>query len=144
MSFFILGFFTGLSLILAIGAQNIFVIEQGLKKQFVFIVCVICTFSDFLLIFLGIFLFHYFESFFSPFVELILNILLLLFLVHFVWKKIKSINTNFEITADSIKGQFIYSKPNFNYSDNTLFTSVKSSTTDLLTNSGYKTSEIGF
>ena len=69
MSFFILGFFTGLSLILAIGAQNIFVIEQGLKKQFIFIVCVICTFSDFLLIFLGIFLFHYFESFFSPLVE---------------------------------------------------------------------------
>ena len=97
MSFFILGFFTGLSLILAIGAQNIFVIEQGLKKQFIFIVCVICTFSDFLLIFLGIFLFHYFESFFSPSVELILNILLFLFLVHFIWKKLKNINTNFEI-----------------------------------------------
>ena len=97
MSFFILGFFTGLSLILAIGAQNIFVIEQGLKKQFIFIVCVICTFSDFLLIFLGIFLFHYFESFFSPLVELILNILLFLFLVHFIWKKLKNINTNFEI-----------------------------------------------
>ena len=97
MSYFILGFFAGLSLILAIGAQNIFVIEQGLKKQFVFIVCAICTFSDFLLIFLGIFLFHYFESFFSHFVELILNILLLLFLIHFLWKKIKSINTNFEI-----------------------------------------------
>ena len=97
MSFFILGFFTGLSLILAIGAQNIFVIEQGLKKKFIFIVCVICTFSDFLLIFLGIFLFHYFESFFSPSVELILNILLFLFLVHFIWKKLKNINTNFEI-----------------------------------------------
>ena len=97
MSFFILGFFTGLSLILAIGAQNIFVIEQGLKKQFVFIVCAICTLSDFLLIFLGIFLFHYFESFFSPSVELILNILLFLFLVHFIWKKLKNINTNFEI-----------------------------------------------
>ena len=97
MSFFILGFFTGLSLILAIGAQNIFVIEQGLKKQFIFIVCIICTFSDFLLIFLGIFLFHYFESFFSPSVELILNILLFLFLVHFIWKKLKNINTNFEI-----------------------------------------------
>ena len=53
-------------------------------------------------------------------------------------------NTNLELTADSIKGQFIYAKPNFNYSDNTLFTSIKSSTTDLLTNSGYKTSEIGF
>ena len=97
MSFFILGFFTGLSLILAIGAQNIFVIEQGLKKQFIFIVCVICTSSDFLLIFLGIFLFHYFESFFSPLVELILNILLFLFLVHFIWKKLKNININFEI-----------------------------------------------
>ena len=97
MSFFILGFFTGLSLRLAIGAQNIFVIEQGLKKQFIFIVCVICTFSDFLLIFLGIFLFHYFESFFSPSVELILNILLFLFLIHFIWKKLKNINTNFEI-----------------------------------------------
>ena len=97
MSFFILGFFTGLSLILAIGAQNIFVIEQGLKKQFIFIVCVICAFSDFLLIFLGIFLFHYFESFFSPSVELILNILLFLFLVHFIWKKLKNININFEI-----------------------------------------------
>ena len=97
MSFFILGFFTGLSLILAIGAQNILVIEQGLKKQFIFIVCIICTFSDFLLIFLGIFLFHYFESFFSPSVELILNILLFLFLVHFIWKKLKNININFEI-----------------------------------------------
>ena len=55
-----------------------------------------------------------------------------------------NLNTNIELTSDSIKGQFIYAKPNFNYSDNTLFTSLKSSTTDLLTNSGYKTSEIGF
>ncbi len=97
MSYFILGFFTGLSLILAIGAQNIFVIEQGLKKQFVFTVCAICTLSDFLLIFLGIFLFHYFENFFSPLVELILNILLFLFLIHFIWKKLKNININFAI-----------------------------------------------
>ena len=62
---------------------------------------------------------------------------------NFLGKGIK-LNTNLELTADSIKGQFIYTKPNFNYSDNTLFTSIKSSTTDLLINSGYKTSEIGF
>ena len=37
MEYLILGFFTGLSLILAIGAQNLFVIEQGLKKQHVFL-----------------------------------------------------------------------------------------------------------
>ena len=65
MSFLLLGFFTGLSLILAIGAQNIFVIEQGLKKQYVFLVCLICSISDLLLIFLGIFLFEYFRNFFT-------------------------------------------------------------------------------
>ena len=35
MDYLILGFLTGLSLILAIGAQNVFVIEQGLKKQYI-------------------------------------------------------------------------------------------------------------
>ena len=53
MSFLLLGFFTGLSLILAIGAQNIFVIEQCLKKQYIFLVCLICSLSDLILIFLG-------------------------------------------------------------------------------------------
>ena len=62
---------------------------------------------------------------------------------NFLGKGIK-LDTNFELTADSIKGKFIYAKPNFNYTDNTLFTSIKSSTSDFLTDSGYKTSEIGF
>ena len=62
---------------------------------------------------------------------------------NFLGKGIK-LNTNFELTSESIKGQFVYAKPNFNYSDNTLFTSIKSSTSDFLTDSGYKTSEIGF
>ena len=48
MEFALLGFLTGLSLILAIGAQNIFVIEQGLKKQHVFLVCLICSISHFI------------------------------------------------------------------------------------------------
>ena len=90
MSFIILGFLTGMSLILAIGAQNIFVIEQGLKKNFVFLVCSICALSDIILIFLGIFLFQYFEFFFNSAVKLILNILLLGFLLHFIWSKIKN------------------------------------------------------
>ena len=62
MEFLILGFFTGLSLILAIGAQNIFVIEQGLKKQNVFLVCIVCSVSDLILIFLGISLFYFFNQ----------------------------------------------------------------------------------
>ena len=90
MDYLLLGFLTGLSLILAIGAQNVFVIEQGLKKQYVFIVCLICSISDFLLIFLGIFLFQYLNNFFTPTVELIFNILLLIFLLHFIWVKIKT------------------------------------------------------
>ena len=89
MSFLILGFLTGMSLILAIGAQNVFVIEQGLKKQYIFFVCIICSISDFLLIFLGIFLFQYLNNYFTPTVELIFNILLLIFLLHFIWRKIK-------------------------------------------------------
>ena len=89
MSFIILGFLTGMSLILAIGAQNIFVIEQGLKKNFVFFVCSICALSDIILIFLCIFLFQYFKFFFNSAVELIFNILLLGFLLHFIWSKIK-------------------------------------------------------
>jgi len=90
MDYLLLGFLTGLSLILAIGAQNIFVIEQGLKKQYIFIVCLICSISDFLLIFLGIFLFQYLDNYFTPTVELIFNILLLIFLLHFIWGKIKT------------------------------------------------------
>ena len=88
MSFLILGFFTGLSLILAIGAQNIFVIEQGLKKQYVFLICLICSISDLILIFLGIFLFQYFGIFFDSSIELFLNILLFIFLIHFIYTKI--------------------------------------------------------
>ena len=101
MEFALLGFFTGLSLILAIGAQNIFVIEQGLRKQHVFLVCLICSISDFILIFLGIFLFHYFTQYFSPVIELMLNILLIIFLVHFIYSKIKSFNTQVYLDQNS-------------------------------------------
>ena len=90
MDYLLLGFITSLSLILAIGAQNIFVIEQGLKKQYIFFVCLICSISDFLLIFIGIFLFQYLNNFFTPTIELIFNILLFIFLLHFIWRKIRS------------------------------------------------------
>ena len=94
MEYLILGFFTGLSLILAIGAQNIFVIEQGLKKQHIFLVCFVCSASDLILIFFGIFLFHYFIQYFNHTIELIFNVLLVIFLIHFIYSKIKSFNSN--------------------------------------------------
>ena len=91
MSFLFLGFLTGLTLIFAIGPQNVFVIEQGLKKQYIFLVCSVCALSDLILIFLGIFLFNYFSYYFNNVVELILNILLIIFLSFFIYGKIKEI-----------------------------------------------------
>ena len=87
MSFLLLGFITGLSLILALGAQNIFIIEQGLKKNYIFLVCLICAFSDLLLIFFGIFIFGSFNNLYT---EIVLNLLLLIFLLYFIWSKIKT------------------------------------------------------
>ena len=100
MDLLLLGFFTSLSLILAIGAQNIFVIEQGLKKQHVFLVCLVCSVSDLILIFVGIFLFHYFVQYFNSTIELIFNILLIAFLIHFIYSKIKIFNTKVSLQND--------------------------------------------
>ena len=104
MEYLLLGFFTGLSLILAIGAQNIFVIEQGLKKQHVFLVCLVCSVSDLILIFLGIFIFEFFSKYFNSTVELIFNIALVIFLIHFIYSKIKNYNiaVNFDTDVTSI------------------------------------------
>ena len=112
MEYLILGFITGLSLILAIGAQNIFVIEQGLKKQHIFLVCFVCSVSDLILIFLGIFLFHYFIQYFNPTIELVFNILLIIFLISFILKKIKSFNfkVNFNDEVPNISKFSIFLK----------------------------------
>ncbi len=101
MSFVVLGFFTGLSLILAIGAQNIFVIEQGLKRQYVFLVCLICSISDLILIFLGIFLFEYFKIYFTKNVELFFNISLFIFLIYFIYNKVRSLYKSSDISFDN-------------------------------------------
>ena len=101
MEFLILGFLTGFSLILAIGAQNVFVIEQGLKKQYVFLVCLICSLSDLILIFLGIFLFEYFKIYFTKNIELIFNILLFIFLIYFIYNKVRSLYKSSEISFEN-------------------------------------------
>ena len=51
---FAAGFALGFSLILAIGAQNAFVLRQGLKRQFVFAVSLTCAGSDAILIAVGV------------------------------------------------------------------------------------------
>ena len=130
MSFLVLGFITGMSLIFAIGAQNIFVVEQGLKKNYIFIVCLICAISDLILIFLGIFLFEYFKIYFTKNVELIFNILLFIFLIYFIYSKVRSLykrsEINFEGSNLSLKNiiiktlGFTYLNPHV-YSDTVFF-----------------------
>ena len=62
---------------------------------------------------------------------------------NFLGKGIK-LDTNIQFSEDSVKGKFVYIKPNFNYTDNTLFTSVSSTSTNKLKEYGYKTSNLGF
>jgi L-lysine exporter family protein LysE/ArgO len=54
MDAYISGFLLGLSLIIAIGAQNAFILRQGLRREHVFAVCAVCAGSDAILIAAGV------------------------------------------------------------------------------------------
>ena len=71
-SAFFTGFFLGLSLIVAIGAQNAFVLRHGILRQHVFYVALFCAVSDAALIFLGV---AGISFFFTNFVDQFSNIL---------------------------------------------------------------------
>ena len=62
---------------------------------------------------------------------------------NFLGKNIK-LDTNLTLSENSVRGIFVYSKPNFNNTDNTLYTSLRSTTTDNLSNQGYETTNLGF
>ena len=62
---------------------------------------------------------------------------------NFLGKGIK-LDTNLQMTKNSVKGGFIYEKPNFNYTDNTLFTALTSTSKDNLVDYGYKSSDVAF
>jgi len=53
MDIFFQGFVVGAGLIIAIGAQNIFVLTQSIRKQYHIMIAAICSFSDMLLIAIG-------------------------------------------------------------------------------------------
>jgi L-lysine exporter family protein LysE/ArgO len=50
----IAGFFTGAALIIAIGAQNAFVLRQGIRQEHVLPIVLVCTLSDLILISAGV------------------------------------------------------------------------------------------
>ena len=106
---FLTGFFLGLSLIIAIGAQNAFVLRQGILGQHVFYVALFCALSDALLICIGVVGISFFLN---NFINQNLNIL---FGLSAIWlsgyglirlrSAIKSINT-IEIEAPNLEGLF--------------------------------------
>ncbi len=72
LSAFLTGFFLGLSLIVAIGAQNAFVLRQGILRQHIFYIALFCAISDSLLITLGILGISYFlNDFINEFSKII-------------------------------------------------------------------------
>jgi len=106
---FLTGFFLGLSLIIAIGSQNTFVLRQGILGQHVFYVALFCALSDVLLISIGV---AGISFFFNNFISQNSNIL---FGLSSVWLtgygiiRLKSVfksNKAIEIEASTLKGLF--------------------------------------
>jgi L-lysine exporter family protein LysE/ArgO len=64
------GFATGFALILAIGAQNAFVLRQGLMRQHVFWLCLLCATSDAILITAGVLGFGYLVTLYPAFPQI--------------------------------------------------------------------------
>jgi L-lysine exporter family protein LysE/ArgO len=107
LSSFLTGFFLGFSLIVAIGAQNTFVLRQGILDQHVFYVALFCAISDALLISIGV---TGISFFFDNFISQNSNIL---FGLSAVWLsgygiiKLKSAfksNKSIEVEAFKLKG----------------------------------------
>ena len=106
-SAFFTGFFLGLSLIVAIGAQNTFVLRHGILRQHVFYIALFCAVSDAALIFLGV---TGISIFFSNFVDQFSNIL---FGISSIWLsgygiiRLMSVfksNSSIDIEKTSVKG----------------------------------------
>ena len=105
---FIQGLIIGSTLIIAIGPQNLFVINQGLKKSFVFTVVLFCSISDSILIIIGI-------NLSSLIIDINTNTIVILKILGGIWlvfyglnkirkvKNIRNIKNNTEIGNDLIK-----------------------------------------
>ena len=92
---FITGFFLGISLIVAIGAQNIFVIRQGILGQHVFYVALFCAISDAFLICIGVAGISFFlNNFTSQNLDLLFGLSALWLLGYGVFRLISAFKSN--------------------------------------------------
>lgn len=100
MNAFLPGFLLGLSLIAVIGAQNAFVLRQGLQRQHVFAVCLTCAASDALLVTAGIAGFDVMVSS-LPGLELALTLAGALFLMGYAGRSFRSALTECSVLSPS-------------------------------------------
>ena len=99
---FLTGFFLGLSLIVAIGAQNTFVLRQGIIRQHVFYIALFCAISDSLLITIGIAGISFFlNDFISEFSKLIFGLSALWLFTYGVLRIRSALRANSAIIANS-------------------------------------------
>ena len=106
---FIQGLIIGGTLIIAIGPQNLFVIQQGLKKSYVFTVTLFCSLSDSLLIIIGIYLSNYIVQI-NPSIIGIIKVLGGIWLIFYGLNKVIKLNQIKDINKELKKIQVKYKK----------------------------------
>jgi L-lysine exporter family protein LysE/ArgO len=100
------GFFLGLSLIVAIGAQNSFVLRQGILRHHVFYTALFCAISDSLLIIFGIVGISFFlEDFFSKFSNIIFGLSALWLLSYGLLRISSAFRANSTIITNNFKSK---------------------------------------
>jgi len=108
-SAFLTGFFLGLSLIIAIGAQNTFVLRQGILGQHVFYVALFCAFADALLIGIGIVGISFFlKNFINQYLSILFGLSAFWLSGYGVIRLLSAFESNktIEVEASSLKGLF--------------------------------------
>ncbi len=100
VTIFLQGFFLQASLILALGAQNIFVLNSGLRKQRHLLVALVSSLCDTLLVFVGVLgVATFFIQF--PILKISLGIIGVLFLFYYGVLKLKEAKNGTEISLTS-------------------------------------------
>ena len=104
VSAFFTGFFLGLSLIVAIGSQNAFVLRQGILRQHVFYVALFCSISDVLLIVLGVAgISYFFNDFIHEHSKIIFGFAALWLFVYGFFRLNSALKANSEIIESNLE-----------------------------------------
>ena len=103
-SAFITGFFLGLSLIVAIGAQNAFILRQGILRQHVFYIALFCSISDALLIIIGVVgISYFFNDFIHEYSNIIFGFAALWLCIYGFIRLYSVFKGNLKISVSNIK-----------------------------------------